>query len=94
MNIQEQEEWDFHHSTDAEWDRAEALELGANNPDQEWVLTDRDAWHKNPYYQGEPGPHPEDEHYPGELSDDELRELVDGQDYFDSAHIAVCLDSF
>lgn len=61
MNIQEQEERDFTHSTATDWDNAEARELGELHPDQEWILTDRDVWHKNPNYMGEPGPHPEDD---------------------------------
>ncbi len=50
---------DFHYSTDAEWDRAEARELGADRPDLAWICTDRDVWHRNPFYQGPPQPHPE-----------------------------------
>ena len=56
-----QEHLDFHYSTDDEWDRAEASELGAADPSSPWVLTDRDVWHRNPYYQGPPARHPEDE---------------------------------
>lgn len=52
---------DFHYSTDAEWDRAEARELGAQRPDCAWICTDRDVWHKNPYYTGPAVPHPEDD---------------------------------
>lgn len=53
------------YSTDSEWDRAEAWELGAARPDVAWVLTDRDVWHANPWYRGSPVPHPED-HDPAE----------------------------
>ena len=53
---------DFHYATAQEWDNAEASELGAANPDQAWVLTDRDVWHANPYYVGPEVPHPEDEY--------------------------------
>lgn len=56
-------EEDFHYSTDAEWDRAEAMEIGAAHPDRAWVCTGRDVWHKNPYYTGPEVPHPE-EYYP------------------------------
>ncbi len=63
MNIQEQEERDFHHSTPAEWDRAEAYELGAMDSSVAWVLTDRDVWHANPYYEGPEVPHPEEDRY-------------------------------
>jgi hypothetical protein len=62
-NVHAEEEANFHHSSDTDWDNAEARELSGLNPDQEWVLTDRDVWHKNPFYTGEPGPHPEDDHY-------------------------------
>ena len=51
---------DFHYSTDTEWDQAEAYEKGAANPEQAWISTTRDAWHKNPYYTGPDVPHPED----------------------------------
>jgi len=62
MNIQEQEERDFVVATDADWDRAEASEIGAQNPAQAWILTDRCVWHANPYYVGEIVPHPEDDY--------------------------------
>ena len=51
----------FHYSTDAEWDAAEARELGAMDPGSAWILTDRDVWHRNPYYTGPAVPHPEDD---------------------------------
>ena len=65
MNIQEQEERDFVVATDTDWDRAEAHELGAADPEQAWVCTDRDVWHANPFYQGPPVPHPEDDYAHG-----------------------------
>jgi hypothetical protein len=52
---------EFHYASDAEWDRASALELGAANPDRAWILTDRDVWHRNPFYVGPEVKHPEDE---------------------------------
>ena len=58
-----QEHCDFTYATDAEWDRAEALEKGEANPDQAWILTDRDAWHANPFYEGPEVRHPEDYDY-------------------------------
>lgn len=61
MNIQEQEERDFVVATDADWDRAEASEIGSQTPAQAWICTSRDVWHANPYYVGEIVPHPEDE---------------------------------
>jgi len=46
-------------SSDLEWDNAEAMQIGEENPERAWVLTDRDVWHPNPYYKGPPVPHPE-----------------------------------
>lgn len=63
-SVQLQEDRDFHYSSDAELDREDACERGSHSPDQEWVLSDRDVWHKNPYFTGTPsGRHPEDDHY-------------------------------
>jgi hypothetical protein len=50
----------FTYSTDSEWDRAEAYQLGELYPERAWVNTDRDVWYKNPLYKGPPVPHPED----------------------------------
>lgn len=47
-------------TTASEWDRAEAYELGSLHPEHAWILTDRDVWHRNPFYQGPPVPHPDD----------------------------------
>lgn len=46
--------------TDADHDNHEAAVLSALKPEQAWILTDRDVWHKNPYYTGPAEPHPED----------------------------------
>ena len=35
--------------------------VGRERPDEEWILTDYDSWHKNPFYTGKPGRHPEDD---------------------------------
>jgi len=51
----------FTYSSEAEWDSAAALELGADNPQRAWVLTDRDVWYANPFYKGPPVRHPEDD---------------------------------
>tara|TARA_Y100000361_G_scaffold127672_1_gene122183 strand:+ start:4529 stop:4783 length:255 start_codon:yes stop_codon:yes gene_type:complete len=59
-NYHAEEEAQFTITTESEWDRAEAYELGARSPDVAWVLTDRDVWHRNPYYSGPPQRHPED----------------------------------
>jgi hypothetical protein len=40
-----------------EWVRA----YGEDHPDQEWLLSDYDSWHENPFYRGVKGPHPEDD---------------------------------
>jgi hypothetical protein len=50
------------YSSEAEWDSAAALELGAKSPQRAWVLTDRDVWYANPFYKGPPVRHPEDDH--------------------------------
>jgi hypothetical protein len=50
---------EFHYSTDTEWDREEAWQLGAMYPNRAWIVTDRDAVHANPFYKGPPVAHPE-----------------------------------
>lgn len=55
------DDYSFTYSSDSDWDRAAASEIGSQNPDQAWVLTDRDVWHRNPCYSGPPQPHPEDD---------------------------------
>lgn len=40
--------------------REAAYGMGADRPDDQWLLTDRDTWVRNPYYTGEEQPHPED----------------------------------
>jgi len=49
----------YEPSTQSEWDCADAYQRGEENPDAPWVLTDRDVWHRNPYYTGPEVPHPE-----------------------------------
>ena len=51
----------FHYSSESECDRAEAYALGFHYPERAWISTDRDVWHKNPYYKGPLMPHPEDD---------------------------------
>ena len=82
FNVQEQEERDFHVSSDSEWDRAEACEAGAAEPDRAWILTDRDVWHANPYYTGPAVPHPEDDYdgYDDEAGDPALAVAKDYDD--------------
>lgn len=52
----------FTYASDADWDRADARQRGEENPDVAWICTDRDVWHANPFYQGPPVPHPEDDY--------------------------------
>lgn len=42
-----------------EWDQFEARDTGQARPEQPWILSDRDVWHKNPFYTGPSVPHPE-----------------------------------
>lgn len=39
--------------------REYAANVGYDNPNQAWILTPFDVWMPNPYYKGEPQPHPE-----------------------------------
>jgi len=50
----------FRYPTESELDREDAYLRGEQNPDQAWINTNRDVWHKNPHYQGPPVPHPEE----------------------------------
>lgn len=59
--VKDMYEDDFHYASDAEWDRAEAWELGSQNPEQAWIATDQDVWHPNPFYKGPPVPPPEED---------------------------------
>lgn len=77
MNIQEQEDRDFTYATDTDWDRADALQRGEENPDLAWICTDRDVWHANPFYQGPAVPHPEMYDYSDDEALEESPELQD-----------------
>lgn len=46
-------------ATDGEADREFAHNAGHDNPDCAWILSNRDVWYPNPFYRGEPQPHPE-----------------------------------
>jgi hypothetical protein len=54
-----QEHLESQPSSQSEWDSADARQRGEENPDAAWVLTDRDVWHRNPFYTDPPVPHPE-----------------------------------
>lgn len=41
-------------------DREYAWIVGKDNPNQEWILSQRDVWYRNPFYTGPKGPNPED----------------------------------
>lgn len=42
-----------------ESERHYVLQVGFMNPDQQWILSDRDVWYRNPHYSGPEQPHPE-----------------------------------
>ena len=44
------EDRDFTFATKADWDRAEARELGSQDPDRPWICTGNDVWHVNPFW--------------------------------------------
>jgi hypothetical protein len=44
--------------------------VGANHPDQAWILSDYDSWERNPHYVGPEQPHPEDYDYEETAYDD------------------------
>lgn len=48
-------------ATEASADLEFASNVGRDNADQAWILSDRDAWYANPFYKGPPVAHPEDE---------------------------------
>ena len=62
MHVQEQEERDYRHSTTTELSQADAAANGAFYPQCKWALSDWDAWHINPHWDGtSPNqPHPEE----------------------------------
>ena len=68
--------YSWEYATETDLDRMDAEERGAARPDVAWICTDRDVWHANPFYKGEPVPHPEDgrEYGAYEDEDDEDRE--------------------
>lgn len=57
------DDYGFIYATDADWDREAARERGREDPSSAWILTDRDVWHKNPFYTGPEQRHPEDDCY-------------------------------
>ena len=51
-----------------EWDAVQerARNGGEGRPDQCWLLDDRDVWVRNPWFEGVPTRHPEDDGYEGD----------------------------
>jgi hypothetical protein len=49
-------------ATQAEADREYVRNVGAEDTERCWILSDRDVWYRNPFYRGEDQPHPEDEY--------------------------------
>ena len=47
-----------------------ARNVGADRPDQAWLLTSYDSWVANPFYQGPAVRHPEDDQDDDERGDD------------------------
>jgi hypothetical protein len=52
----------FEALADAEY----AREIGRINPSEEYILSDRDVWYRNPFYTGPKGRHPDDDCYDNE----------------------------
>lgn len=50
-------------ATPTEACREYARNVGAERPEDAWILTDWDTWEPNPYYHGPAVPHPEDAVY-------------------------------
>ena len=61
FNVQEQEERDYFPETPQMLDMGETKMFGYKSPEREYLLTNYDVWVKNPHYEGEPGPHPEED---------------------------------
>lgn len=47
--------------------------VGGDWKDVEWILAPTDTWYRNPFYEGLPGRHPEDDRY----EDNDLVEVCD-----------------
>lgn len=49
--------------------REHTFNVGRDHPDVAWILSPYDTWNRNPYYTGEPVPHPEDMMFLESLAD-------------------------
>ena len=58
FSINQDAEWSV--PTDQDIHREQIRQLGAQKPDSPWILSDYDAWERNPFYHGPDVPHPED----------------------------------
>jgi hypothetical protein len=61
------DDYGFTYATEGDADREYARAVGCENQDQEWILSDRDCWYRNPFYTGPKGRHPEDYDYDEEF---------------------------
>lgn len=59
--IEKQEHLSSFPATAGVADREAAYVAGAENEERAWILSDRDVWYKNPFYQGPAVPHPEED---------------------------------
>lgn len=59
-------------STLQEADAEYARNVGSDNPERCWILSDRDCWYRNPSYAGPDQPHPEDDCCEDEYNDDDF----------------------
>jgi hypothetical protein len=63
-------------SSEAEWNQAEAEEIGCHHQDRPWILTGYDVWMPNPFYKGPAIPHPEEDYPDGDCEEEYTEETV------------------
>jgi hypothetical protein len=61
-------------SSEAEWNQADAEEIGYHHQDRPWILTGYDAWVHNPFYKGPSVPYPEIDYPDGAYCEEEYIE--------------------
>ena len=60
--LEQEEERTMPPMSAGQYDREETYIGGANKPDSEWLLSDRDCWYRNPFFTGtRTEGHPEDD---------------------------------
>ena len=47
-------------ATESQADLEYSRNVGFDNQDRAWILSDRDVWYPNPFYTGPKQPHPEE----------------------------------